>query len=561
MNCPRSGCSTSAIATVIPLLLVCICSCKEAAEAGNVVGFEGGTFEFPGSIVMEIPPGAFGQDTQVSARPLEIAEVQGRLDEAGNVERHFLAGVTLEPSGPLGAPITLTMPLQRTLEDAWLPIHYRHDPTYDAYYPAVTSLTVSPDGATATVTLTEFSEHVIAGVGEVLQRDCGEEEPCRCGLFSVEETARERSYSRNDCQASEITGSITYHECGVDGFTEYWLMVEHTEGCVPKLALSAEPEQLLPGETSAVRAEITFLGDPVEGVPVELTSNDLIDLNPTSPTTNESGGAASIATAGNREGVAPVEAKASWTYPSTLIAVNGVEQEVVMRTKTMSATTEILVVTPWIGDLELSYWGCRAWRDAELTDCVGFRYSFSVEVAFQLYTDTENTDPRPSNPNVFGSGLASISNVASEDGPLIEGGELGNCQTTGYQSFADEILPYPFPVSIVGLRRNDVRFLFGHPSGGSEGLLVDITGGEREYCDGELFRETLTENAIQVYWNPAIVFEWDPDWGDDPGFRVDLDGRTSVTDTGECGSMYTGEYGGEGEGCTYRLTMQQAGDR
>jgi hypothetical protein len=645
------------------------------------VGPDGATLQFDGGIVVEVPPGAVSAETSISAQSLETASVQPLLDESGNAQRHFVAGTRLEPSRQFSAPITVTLPLEGELADSWLPVHYQYDPEYNAYYPAPTSITVSPDDRTVTLTVSEFSDHVVAGVGGDLRHGCAEEEPCRCGRFTVVESSRDLVYSQSDCQASDIAGSITYHDCGPGGVTESWVMVEHTEGCVPKLTLAAEDAIIDPLGTTPIRATVTYLDDPVPGVTVDLSANDLIQIDPTISVTGDSGVVTATATAGNHEGVAPVNGVATWTYPSKIIAVNGVEQEVVERTKTMTAETQITVDVPaelritirpgtqgsfltvneqtqvevavldyedaqdrsqfsyvpgvvvnleasagvlgatqvttlasgpatvaytapntsgpvtingtgtvetvaeggdprtypvtgagtihvepnadWVGSLSLAYTGCGAWADADLTQCIGYQFAFTVKVDLAIDVDDGNASPSLTDPNVSGTGAVTISSVTVTDGPLVVSDfTLPGCTVSEFQEVIDEARTFPFLVTVKGLQQEnafgtpyDLWLLFNHPSGGSQGLLLDIDARDNDYCDGVVLNTVVTPSIQQVYWNPGIVFEWDPDWSDDEGFRLDTTGRNIITQTGQCGSMYTGQYAGVGEGCTYNLTL------
>jgi len=227
-----------------------------------------------------------------------------------------------------------------------LPIHYQYDPDYQAYYPASTLLTVTPEKKTVTLTVSEFSSHVISWIEDFFQSTCQEEEPCRCGRFTVVEESRDKVYSKNDCQAEDIHGSITYHDCGPNGVTESWDVTEHSLGCVPKMILTAGQNLLEAENSTSISARVTYLDDPVPGVTVNLSTGNLLTLASSSVVTDENGVASTTVTAGTREGVAPVQAEASKLFASRIIAANGVEQESVYRRKDMSAKTYITIDVP-----------------------------------------------------------------------------------------------------------------------------------------------------------------------------------------------------------------------
>jgi hypothetical protein len=681
------------IAWVLALVTAQSLGCAASGDQGEAggefslphtaVGPEGATLKFPDGITVEFPPGAVAHTTYVSALTLQVASIQPVLDGNGNMHREAIAGISLEPTGPLRAPVTVTIPLQSELPDHGLPIHYKYDPEYNAYYPARTNVIISPEEGTATLVLTEFSNHVLAFIADILRSDCAEEEPCRCGLFHVEETGSDQIYEQDDCEARSIHGFIEYLDCGPNGVTESWTMLEHTRGCVPKLALAPAEPLLEPGETTSVEARLTYLEDPFPYIEVQLSVNDIVYLDRTNVTTDEAGSAKSTVTAGTHEGVAVVHGEAYILYPTTIIAGNGVEQDVAERGIWLQAETEITVDVPtrlhvsiqpghegehltynetteidvavldfsdsqdpqafsyvpgvvvdlevsggslasaqvmtssqgpvtvaytapnvsqtvtvigsaqhdtltenlslpvtydvaaedsiqvqeqadWLGSMDLSWTGCGLpLPDDDLGErCLGYRYYVTAHFEFTLDVDD---GPTASDMNVSGAGSVTVTGAHTVDGPYLDAGSTSlECPTRRSRQYAYDVRTYPFGVSIEGFMEenfdgpNDLWALFRHPSNGGMGPVAWI--GERgvSYCGGSPTRTLVSSLHIPVFWNPAIRFDWDPDWGGpEVGFRMDLLGKETATQTGECGSPSSpGGLGtGQRTGCFYYLTM------
>jgi hypothetical protein len=531
-----------------------------------ILSDEGGTYETPEGIILEVPAGAVSEPTGVYITTLDKASTQTPLNENGLLSRELIAGVALTTEvNPLQKSIWVTLPINYSPVFTSIPLHYVYDEEMDSYYPAYTDLTLSPAEGTVAFSVNEFGTHVVVLVEQIdvpsarfAQKgvEC-ETDPCRCGLVDVLEEAKDNYYSTTDCQISSIQGSAFYHECGVNGVTESWEFSEHTKGCVPRMKLTPERTVIEVGEKTSIQTLITYGEDPVSDIGVTMTPSGFVTLSPTTATTGIDGTAETVVKAGSREGLANIEAKADVYYAPELIKVNGQIQHLEVRHKVLHAKTVINVVKKpaerWKGSIELNYSGCLGWDDD--WNCIGQEYSATVDVNFVLDYDSNILVPGPENTNVSGSGTATIS-LDTSDGPVFDLGPSGGCETKAEQPYIDATRTYPFEVSILGLMLESplskkLWVLFQHPSGDSQGVIMEMDEGTRLFCDGMVSREEVN-NTFKIYWNPAIVYELDPAGSDEEeAYPLDLTRKTSVTKSGSCGSFFVGF----NQECTYSLTM------
>jgi hypothetical protein len=563
-----TGFFTSGFALSLAIVLIFTLGCNLVGDElpTVILSDEGGTYETPEGIILEIPAGAVSEPTGVYITTLDKASTQTPLNENGLLRREFIAGVTLTAeANPLQKSIWVTLPIDYSPVSALIPLHYVYDEEMDSYYPAYTDLTLSPAEGTVAFSVSEFGTHVVVLVEQIdvpsarfAQKgvEC-ETDPCRCGLVDVLEEAKDNYYNTTDCQISSIQGSAFYHECGVGGVKESWEFSEHTKGCVPRMKLTPERTVIEVGEKTSIQTLITYGEDPVSDIGVTMTPSGFVTLSPTTVTTGIDGTAETVVRAGSREGLAHIEAKADVYYAPVLIKVNGQIQYLEARHKVLHAKTAINVVKKpaerWTGSIELNYSGCLGWDDDG--NCIGQEYNATVDVNFALDYDSNILTPGPENPNVSGSGTAMISSLDTSDGPIIDLTPYG-CETAAEQFYVDATRTYPFEVSIVGLMletplSKKLWVLFQHPSGDSQGVIMEMDLGAREFCDEMVSREEIW-NTFKIYWNPAIVYELDPASSDEEeAYPLDLTRKTSVTESGSCGSFFVGF----NQECTYTLTM------
>ncbi len=341
-------------------LSVWLTACGGSGNSGGSNGDTSGNDVFPeseamtlileGGIIMELPAGALSGPIQITAKSLDPTETQQIIDGSGIRKRLFMAGACFTPSGyRFSKPVTVTLPANALLPDTEVPIHFKYDKERHAYYPTDTQVTVTPVDGTITFTLNEFSDHVIAGVADVVTQKCIEngEQPCRCGEFTVVTENSDLLYTSPDgvCNVSAETGSITYNQC-VPIVTESWDFVEHTSGCVPKMILSPKRTAIATGESTPVTATITYGRDPLPGQQITLVGNGLLEAQPSLITTDANGTTQTTASAGTREGVGIVSAAAIVTYEPVAINVNGQPEPGIPRQKTLLAKAAIAIDGP-----------------------------------------------------------------------------------------------------------------------------------------------------------------------------------------------------------------------
>ena len=343
--------------TYLVAFLFLLTACGGGGSSGGgdnvnsrTIGSAGGTINLGGQMTIQIPAGALTTPIQISAKPLNPIDSQTILNDSGQQTRVFMAGANFSPAGQqFSKPVKVTLPAYNIPLGTEVPIHFKYDHALHAYYPTDTEVTVSPDEATITLSLTEFSHHLVAGVSDALAKSCiaSGEEPCRCGLYHVVTDSRDNIYTTPDgtCNVSREVGHITYQQC-IPQVTESWEFIEHTAGCVPQMTLATDRNTISTGESTALTATVTYARNPMPSEEINLLGDGLTTISPTPIYTDANGVAQTTATAGNAEGVSVVEAAAVVTYEPVNVTINGQPEQGIPRQKTVQAEARIFVDAP-----------------------------------------------------------------------------------------------------------------------------------------------------------------------------------------------------------------------
>lgn len=341
------------LVSIVFLLAACGGGGSDGETGGGntgMIGSAGGTIDLGGQMTLEVPAGALTMPIQISAKTLDPIATQTILDDSGQQTRVFMAGASFFPSGQqFSKPVKVTLPAYNIPPGTEVPIHFKYNQDWHAYYPTNTEVTVSPDNGTITFTLNEFSDHAMAGVSDSMKAKCiaNGEAPCRCGDFHVVSDSLDKIYTTPDgtCNVARDTGHITYLQC-VPQVTESWEFIEHTAGCVPKMTLVPDLSAIGAGESTALTTTVTYAQKPMPSVEVNLLGDGLTTVSPSPIYTDATGTAQTTATAGNAEGTSLVEAAAVVTYEPVKVSINGQLEPVIPKEKTVQAQTEIFVDAP-----------------------------------------------------------------------------------------------------------------------------------------------------------------------------------------------------------------------
>jgi len=183
------------------------------ADNGQAISSQGGTLEFDDGIQLVVPTNSVSEDTVIHLVPVDLAVVEGILEDALiPVNPLTFFEVSME-GGELQKEVKVILPVSIKDKFIGIPVHIEIDlDNGEVKYPP-TELVYDPDTGTIEFSLDSFSTH---GVGtlpeEESHSDCDSPATaCRCGWIRSESKAHD--FSMGDCQALSYETSTQFMDC------------------------------------------------------------------------------------------------------------------------------------------------------------------------------------------------------------------------------------------------------------------------------------------------------------------------------------------------------------
>ncbi len=181
---------------------------------------QGGTYDFPGGITLDVPAGAVGAPCQVTVELLEVPVIDTIVSQTGITDKRLLAAFEMRPIGlSFLEPLEVTVP-SLPHSTYGLPYLFTVDTTTRACLPSVTSLVSDPDNGVVTATVAGCSTYAVVDILGVLDSTALtktlQAAGCRDRRASTQESSRQSMSQQGTdqtCVVSKVDGSITYHDC------------------------------------------------------------------------------------------------------------------------------------------------------------------------------------------------------------------------------------------------------------------------------------------------------------------------------------------------------------
>ncbi len=263
---------------------------------------EGGIFELPGGLIVDIPAGAVSEETLFQTRLLDAEEVEPYLD-IGQTKKRFISGVEIFSDGiAFNLPVSITLPMEPSEDPNNMSLPYLFylnrdtgtlipDLPIPAELSASSVLLANPigkyfevdcsKGQLAIRDLTEFPPEdwilVMAAMDKVLVHSDCVANPCRCCRFRVRSNDSD-IVEDGLCTNYSSEGNIQYLDCE-DQPTEGWSFKEKsiqiTYDMIP------DRRSILCDTSLTLMVELFDINDaPLENHTVQVTSSrpDLLQV-------------------------------------------------------------------------------------------------------------------------------------------------------------------------------------------------------------------------------------------------------------------------------------------
>ena len=239
----------------------------------QVVGPEGGTFGFPGGVVLDVPPGALSFATPLTVDALSCADVDRVLAEQAysSHRRRCLGGFSGGPDG-----LTFARPVK-----AWLPVLVLNPSEFPllgtvnlsqrTYAPRTTRLKYLAAAGVVAADVSHFSDVVVVGWGEAYKGLSAEEGPCRTcdGSLTSGCAAFNDDPNSNSCCLLPLQTRLACPRCKAD-----------VVGCCKELGVEVITPEIDAStgdcDFSSTQVTVTFPycpGTPTATTPVETLMN------------------------------------------------------------------------------------------------------------------------------------------------------------------------------------------------------------------------------------------------------------------------------------------------
>jgi hypothetical protein len=224
---------------------------QEAVPERAILTPEGGEFEFPNGVILEVPPGAVSEATTIDLSDLPADQVNALLSAQAYAfhEKRYLGGFSVEQDVDFNLPIKAIVPIV-PLEPYEVPLLMELEFDAGRYWIEETNLSIFPDQRVAEVEVRHFSDVAIGAVDGIdptrLEELCTdpafnpllavcedldalqpaycllqtEDRPadavcCREKVFSVQAQAVDYSVNRasGECEILFDNVQVTFHDC------------------------------------------------------------------------------------------------------------------------------------------------------------------------------------------------------------------------------------------------------------------------------------------------------------------------------------------------------------
>ena len=374
--------------SVLVLLFMSGCNGVTDSDEEHVASFEtytispeGGTHMFDCGMTIDVPEGALTAETEIQFRKMKRSEVHTILEPLGRESSDILAGFEAGPDG-----LTFSEPVKVTIHDAGLKpgdfvIMHELDVENGTYTLAELSFVVDPAEDIIELSLEHFSGYSAEQIEERKKTECkNDPDNCRCKGHHVKQSDPVIICGKEECQKTESMMTVEYPACGI---TETHYIYELSEGCEPKISLTAGSKTIRPKGHTTVTAEVILGCEGLEGQVVDFSISNNVSLgsvSPTNRTTGPDGKAQTTFTAGEEEGTVTVTVNATVSYYMSIQETHGEAGDEItkgpMKTKTVSADIDVTIEEAvWEGNFKASFTGCNYYV------CI---YNYSVEVDFTI---------------------------------------------------------------------------------------------------------------------------------------------------------------------------------
>jgi hypothetical protein len=317
-------------------------------EPGALITPDGGEYTFADGLILNVPPGAVDRDTVIDLHFADSLLVKAAAYSRGIEATDILAFVEGLPEQiTFAEPVQLTIPVP--IEKGVLPVAYGVDLNQSLYTPLETTVTVAQEQQIVTIELSHFSAVTIEKLKEYtgLSEECITN-PCQCINFTVTQSDNDIMCSENNCQISKIKLSVKFDECPGEPVEELFIR-EVSDGCKPKLTLSAVKQVVETGESTDISATLELGCEPQDGKTITFSISDpaLAGISASSKSTDSNGAAVITLTAKDEEGAVTVTAQTTVTYRRYVISASAGGMEEVVEgpqfTETLTKSVTILI--------------------------------------------------------------------------------------------------------------------------------------------------------------------------------------------------------------------------
>jgi len=131
----------------------------------KMIGSEGGIFEFPNGVILDVPPGALTETVAISVTDLPIDQVDAILSGQKYAlhRKRCIGGFSAEPSLVFNVPIKAIVPVL-PLEPGEIPLQMEIDFNEQKYWITKTNLTFLSDQGVAEIEIHHFSELAVGAI-------------------------------------------------------------------------------------------------------------------------------------------------------------------------------------------------------------------------------------------------------------------------------------------------------------------------------------------------------------------------------------------------------------
>ena len=296
------------------ILLLTACSLGGSGKSGEStikIDQAGGEFKLSKDLSLFVPSNAVDQELEITVREIASEEVNSLRGLPENGDSQLIAAFEILPHGQ-----TFQRPVQIQIENIddsenSLPLIYSLDLEDQSFQLAEIRTTYDRQSGDLILFLDHFSSYAAYLEKGYISEEC-QENPCRCGEISIEQSDTDNICSQDDCQVTESNVSVTFNDCG--GNTDNLLMREISPSCQPQMMISPDQERILVEGSTQVNVELGLSCAPFKNQDVFYSSNQLGQVDPIQTISDSSGNTETTFTAGEEQGTAEVTAKAFGSY-------------------------------------------------------------------------------------------------------------------------------------------------------------------------------------------------------------------------------------------------------